>query len=228
VAEIIEQICQQQGAKLIQVGKDITWCWAGGDLSQQSLMVKGLASEYNLTIPLIGDHQMENAAAAVAALEALNYLGAKIPQEAIIQGLNQVDWPGRLQILSYQPMVVVDGAHNAYSMRKLIEAIEKYFKYDRCFMVFGTSCDKDIPGMARELASFTPDITVTSSSHPRAAAIPIVAAEFAKQGVEVKTAKNVAEALSQALAVAQKTDLILITGSLFVAAEAIKYNSETK
>jgi len=70
--------------------------------------------------------------------------------------------------------------------------------------------------MARELVSLTPDITVTSSSHPRAAAIPILAGEFAKQGVAVKIAKNVAEALSQALAVAQKTDLILITGSLFV------------
>ncbi len=226
--EIIQQTCRQQGARLIQVGKDITWKRTGGDLSQQTLMVRGLASKYNITIPLIGDYQLENAAAAVAALETLNHLGAKIPKEAIVQGLSQVNWPGRLQILRHQPIVVVDGAHNAYSVNKLIEAVKKYFKYDKCFIIFGTSCDKDIPGMAQELASFTPHIIVTSSTHPRAAKIPIIATEFAEQGIEVRITKNIAEALSQALSTAGKTDLILVTGSLFVAAEAIDYNARIK
>jgi dihydrofolate synthase/folylpolyglutamate synthase len=225
-AEVIEQICRQQGARLIQVGEDLTWRRIGGDLSQQSLTVKGLVSEYNLAIPLIGDHQLENATAAVAALEALVGLGTGIPREAIIQGLRQVNWHGRLQILRQQPMVVVDGAHNAYSMKKLVEAITKYFKYQRCFVIFGTSCDKDVPGMVRELVSLKSDIIVTSSTHPRAAAVPVIIAEFSKQGKEVKIAGNVSEAISQALALAEKTDLVLITGSLFIVAEAISYNSK--
>jgi dihydrofolate synthase/folylpolyglutamate synthase len=222
-AKIIEQVCHQQKAKLIQVDKDITWQKTGGDLYQQTLTVKGKTGNYDLTIPLLGDYQLENAATAVAVLEALASLGAKISVQNISQGFSQVSWPGRLQILSRDPMVVVDGAHNAYSMRKLVESIKKYFHFNRCFVIFGTSCDKDIPGMAQELKSLSRNIAITSSSHPRAASISTLVEEFAKLGIEADVMGNVSEALSRALAAAQKTDLILVTGSLFVVAEAIDY-----
>ncbi len=220
-SEIIRQTCQQQRARLVQVGSDITWYRTVGNLCQQSLIVKSQKAEYNLTIPLIGDHQLENAAGAVAALEALNELEAAIPEEAIVGGLSQVNWPARLQILGYRPMVVVDGAHNAHSMMKLIEAIKKYFDYDECHIIFGTSCDKDIAGMIPEMVSLTGNITVTSSTHPRAASISAIIAEFSRLCIEVKTADTVSQALSQALAAAGKKDLILITGSIFIGAEAI-------
>jgi dihydrofolate synthase/folylpolyglutamate synthase len=222
-AKVIRQVCQQQGARLIQVGKDITWHKTGGDLHLQALAVKGKTGNYDLTIPLLGDHQLENAATALAALEALVYLGAKISTQDIAQGFSQVNWPGRLQILSREPTVVVDGAHNAYSMRKLVETIKKLFHCNRCFVIFGTSCDKDIPGMARELKSLADTVIVTSSSHPRAASTSILAEGFAKLGIKVEVIENVPKALSQALTSAKKTDLILITGSLFVVAETIDY-----
>jgi len=222
-AKVIRQVCQQQGARLIQVGKDVTWQKTGGDLHLQALTVKGKTGNYDLTIPLLGDHQLENAATALAALEALVCLGANISAQDIAQGFSQVSWPGRLQILSHEPTVAVDGAHNAYSMRKLVEAIKKFFHFDRCFVIFGTSCDKDIPGMARELKSLADTVIVTSSSHPRAASISALVEEFAKLGIKVDIIENVSGALSKALAVAQKTDLILITGSLFVVAEAMDY-----
>jgi dihydrofolate synthase/folylpolyglutamate synthase len=222
-AKVIRQVCQQQGARLIQVGEDITWQKTGGDLHLQALTVKGKTGNYDLAIPLLGDHQLENAATALAALEALVCLGAKISAQDIAQGFGQVSWPGRLQILSHEPMIVVDGAHNVYSMRKLVESIKNYFRCNRCFVIFGTSCDKDILGMARELKSLADTVIVTSSSHPRAASISVLVDEFAKLGVEVKITENVSGALSKALAVAQKTDLILVTGSLFVVAEAMDY-----
>jgi dihydrofolate synthase/folylpolyglutamate synthase len=226
--EVIKLTCRQQGAQLIQVGKDVTWRRTGGDLQHQSLTVKGMKMEYDLTIPLIGDYQLENAAAAVAALEALKSLKIKIPREALLQGFNKVNWPGRLQTLSQQPVVVTDGAHNVYSMKKLIEAVKTYFSYNNCIVILGTSCDKDISGMARELISFTPHLIVTSSAHPRAATTPTLVDEFQKQGVKVKVAKDVVQAISQALTMTKKTDLILITGSLFVVAEAISYYSKSK
>ncbi len=222
-AEVIEQVCRQQQARLIQVGKDVTWRKRGGDLSHQTLTIQSENGNYNLTIPLLGDYQLENAATAVTALEALASLGTKISPKKITQGLSQVSWPGRLQILHREPMVVIDGAHNAYSMSKLAEAVNKYFDYNRCFIIFGTSCDKDIAGMARELKPLGDHIIITSSSHPRAASISILADEFARLGVEAKIAGNVSDALSQALSLAGKTDLILVTGSLFVVAEAIGY-----
>jgi dihydrofolate synthase/folylpolyglutamate synthase len=220
-AKVIEQVCHQQRAKLIQVGKDITWHKISGDLHQQTLIIEGKSGNYDLTIPLLGDHQLENAATAVAVLEALDSIGTRISTQNIAQGFRQVSWPGRLQILSHKPMVVVDGAHNAYSMRKLVESIKHYFNFNRCFVIFGTSCDKDIPGMARELKLLTDNIIATSSSHPRAASISILVEEFAKHGIKVDITENVLTALSKALAAAQKKELILVTGSLFVVAEAI-------
>jgi dihydrofolate synthase/folylpolyglutamate synthase len=222
-AEVIRQVCQQRGARLIQVGEDITWQKTGGDLHLQNLTVKSKARNYDLAVPLLGDHQSENAAAALAALEALAFLGAKISAGDIVQGFSQLSWPGRLQVLSCEPTVVVDGAHNAYSMSKLVEAIKKLFRFNRCFVIFGTSCDKDIAGMAKELKSLTRNIIIASSSHPRAASSSMVGQEFAKLGIKVDIIENVYTALSKALAAAQKTDLILVTGSLFVVAEAMDY-----
>jgi len=222
-AKVIRRVCRQQGARLIQVGEDITWQKTGGDLHLQTLAVKGKTGNYDLTIPLLGDHQLENAATALATLEALVYLGTKISVQDIAQGFSQVSWPGRLQILSREPMVVVDGAHNGYSMRKLVEAIKNYFNCNRCFVIFGTSCDKDITGMAREVKALADTIIITSSSHPRAASTSTLTQEFTKLDMKVDVIESVSKALSKALAVAQKTDLILVTGSLFVVAEAIDY-----
>lgn len=224
--EVIEEMACQQGAELIQVGKDVTWQRTGEDMYRQSVIVHGKAGEYDLTIPLLGSYQLENAATAVATLEVLVGPGSKISVRDMAGGLSQVKWPGRLQVLSREPLIVLDGAHNAYSMRKLTEAAGEYFHYNRCFIIFGTSCDKDIPGMAQELRSIADQITVTTSTHPRAASASLVAEEFTKLGIKVKVAENVPDAMSQALAVAKRKDLILITGSLFVVAEAIDYSTK--
>jgi len=221
--KVIQEACRQRRARLIQVGRDVTWQRTGGNLYQQSVVVHGTTDKYDLTIPLLGDYQLENAATAVAALEALTYLGTSISAQDMAEGFRQVSWPGRLQILSCEPTIVIDGAHNAYSMRKLTEAIKEYFDYNECFVIFGTSCDKDASGMARQLKCFATNITITSSSHPRAASTSILAEEFARLGIEVNVAENVPQALSQTLAAAKKRDLILVTGSLFIVAEAIDY-----
>ncbi|MCJ7516179.1 MAG: bifunctional folylpolyglutamate synthase/dihydrofolate synthase [Dehalococcoidia bacterium] len=227
-AQVVNQVCHQQQAKLIQVGQDVTWNKTGGDLYGQTLTVSTKSRYYDLTIPLLGDYQLENAATAVAAIEALAAFGAGISARNIVKGFGQVNWPGRLQILKREPMVVVDGAHNAYSMGKLAQAVKECFHYKRCFVIFGTSCDKDISGMAQELEPLSNHIIITSSYHPRAASILSLAEKFNSLGIKSVAADNVAEALAKALALAIKTDLILITGSLFVVAEAIDYITEAK
>lgn len=221
--EVIKRVCQEKGVKLIQVGEDITWHKISSDLGHQSFLVNSQGESYYLTIPLLGDHQLENGANAIAALEALSSLGVKISTEDIKRGLEQVDWSGRLQILSHQPLLVVDGAHNPYSMRKLIEAVRQYFNYDRCFVIFGASCDKDISGMVAEIISLSGDIFVTRSSHPRAASLSVLAQEFANHDIKVNITENTSEALSHLLTLAGPGDLILVTGSLFVVAEVIDY-----
>ncbi len=222
-AMVVEKVCAEKGAKLVKVGKDVTWERKGGDLSGQSLVVRTSGGEYELEIPLLGDHQLENAATAVAAIEALMSLGVAVPKEAIVRGMRGVVWQGRLHILKREPLVVVDGAHNADSMRRLAEAVRRYFDYDRCVVIFGTSCDKDIPGMVRELSSLADRVIITSSTHPRAASISVLADAFADSGVEVERSASVPEALSLALRAVRGTDMVLVTGSLFVVAEALHY-----
>ena len=225
-ASVITDICREKKAKVVQVGRDITWHKIGGDLCYQSLVVKGRTNKYQVSIPLLGDFQLENAAAAIAVLEILAAAGFAISTADITQGLNRVEWPGRFQILQQRPTVLVDGAHNVASMKRLVSNIKAYFGYRRIFLVFGTSSDKDIPGIINELVPFSPQVIVTRTAQSsRAASPPTLAAEFSKRGIEPETGETVAEAISRALSLADTTDIICVTGSLFVVAEALDYFS---
>ena len=224
-ASVIGEICQEKGAKVVQVGRDVTCRKTGGDLYHQSLVVEGRTNKYHVSIPLLGDFQLENAAAALAALEILASAGFAISAADIAQGLDQVKWPGRFQILQQNPMVLVDGAHNVASIKRLVGNIKAYFGRKRIFLVFGTSSDKDIPGIINELIPLSPQVIVTRTAHSRAAPLATLAAEFTKQGIDPESRETVAEAISRALSLADKTDLVCVTGSLFVVAEALDYFS---
>jgi dihydrofolate synthase/folylpolyglutamate synthase len=222
---VISDICREKEAKVVQVGKEIIWHKRGGDLHHQSLVIESKTGRYQVSIPLLGDFQLENAAAAVGALEILGSQGFAIAAGNIAQGLTQVKWPGRFQIVQQQPTVVIDGAHNVASMKRLVNNIKAYFPQKRIFLVFGTSCDKDITGIVNELVSLSPQVIVTRTAHSRAAPLSTLAAEFSKRGIEPETGETVSEAISRALSLAERTDIICVTGSLFVVAEALGYFS---
>ncbi|MBA7596846.1 Folylpolyglutamate synthase [subsurface metagenome] len=220
---VIAKVCGEKGARLIAVGRDVTWQKMAADIRGQSLRVQGQTDSYDLTIPLLGEHQLENAATAVAALEALASCGVTIPTESIVGGLAEVRWPGRLEILSHEPLFLVDGAHNADSARRLKEAIKQYFDFQRLVLIIGVSSDKDIAGIAGELAPLSAVAIATRSRHPRALAPSLLLEELIKHGAYTELTESVAAAASHALALAGPRDLICATGSLFVAAEAIEY-----
>jgi len=222
VAKVIEEACLGRDAKLVRVGSDVTWQSLGFDSNRQSLRVKGRLGSYELSIPLLGQHQLENAATAVAALEVLTEKGFHISRDSITDGLAQVDWPGRLQVLSRRPLLVVDGAHNPYSALKLRQALEQYFDFDRAILIIGTSADKDIAGIISELLPLFDKVIATHSIHPRAMPTASVMAELGRQGVEAQATEDISIALPLALTLAGEKDLICVTGSLFVAAGAIE------
>jgi dihydrofolate synthase/folylpolyglutamate synthase len=224
-ASVISDICRERKAKVVQVGKDVTWHKISGDLHHQSVVIEGRTGKYQVSISLLGDFQLENAAAAVAALEILASEGFAISTADIAQGLARVKWPGRFQILQQHPMVLVDSAHNVASMKRLVNNIKAYFPHKRIFLVFGTSCDKDIPGIINELVPLSPQVIVTRTTHSRAAPLSALVDEFTKRGIEPQNRETVTEAISRALSLAEKTDIICVTGSLFVVAEALDYFS---
>ncbi|MAG14732.1 MAG: bifunctional folylpolyglutamate synthase/dihydrofolate synthase [Dehalococcoidales bacterium] len=220
---VIENTCRERGARLIKAGSEVTWEQQAIGSEGQSFRLRGLAEEYNLEIPLLGEYQLENAAAAVMAAEVLATKEASISPESIARGLNQVRWLGRLQVLRRRPWVIVDGAHNADSARRLVQALGEYFDLQRVFLIFGASSDKNIAGMVAELVSLPGEVIVTRSRHPRAVAPAVLGGEFSKYRIVPEEAGNVAAAVERALAWASPADLICATGSLFLVAEVMEY-----
>lgn len=220
---VIEKTCRENDARLVSVGSEITWQRQTAGPDGQTFRLKGITGEYDLSLPLAGEHQLENAAAAVAAVEVLKEHGAHISPRSIARGLAQVHWPGRLQIMRREPWLVVDGAHNADSARRLVAALTQHFAFQRLTLIFGASSDKNIAGMVAELASFPDTVIVTSSRHPRAMSPDSLAGQFARQGITAEVTENVSEAIEIALAGAVPGDLICVTGSLFIVAEAMEY-----
>lgn len=228
VREVVSSACRQRGARLVEVGRDIVWSVTELSDSSQSFRLDGLQASYDLTIPLLGEHQVDNAAVAVGIAEALAGLGVRVSAETIATGLSRVSWPGRLQVLRRDPLLVVDGAHNADSARKLVRALLEYFRFARATLVVGTSRDKDIAGMVDGLLPLSTNVIVTRCRNPRAADVSALAAEFSRRGVEAKEAETVGSAVETALKGVGRTDLVCVTGSLFVVAEAIEYHEATR
>jgi len=208
------------GAPLLDVGETYAVQRLAWDLTGQSFRLAGPGCSRELWLPLLGAHQLENAATAVAAIDALKSGGVAISEESIEQGLRRLSWPGRLEVLREKPLIVVDGAHNGHSARRLRQALRDYFSFDRAIVVMGISGDKTIGAMAEELAPLTHLLIATRSQHPRAADPQAVAAAFAAQGVASETCPTLATALDRAQALAGRDDLICVVGSLFVVAEA--------
>ena len=215
----IDQVCRRLGVRPIQVGKDITWEAGTADAGGQFLSVKGRLGRYQLRIPLLGIHQLENAATAVAALEVLREQGHAIPDEAVQQGFAGVSWPCRMEVLSSSPAIVADGAHNVYSVEALLDSLPRYFSYRRLLLIVGFSRDKNVEEMVKRLSRAGQLVFATSSRHPRSLAPGSVAALFRGLGTPTMEASSPKEALAGALDEAGEDDLVLATGSLFVAAE---------
>ncbi len=222
VDRVIEKACINRSVKLVRVGSDVMGQGISFDMNRQLFQVKGRLGDYELSIPLLGRHQLDNATTAVAALEVLIEKGFNISKDSIIHGLAQVNWAGRLQVLGRHPLLVVDGAHNADAARKLRESLEQYFDFDKAILVMGVSDDKDIAGIVSQLVPLFSKVIATRSRHPRALAPAAIIAEFARYGVETLVVDDVPKALSRAVALAGDKDLICVAGSLFVIAEAIE------
>ncbi|MFC2044194.1 bifunctional folylpolyglutamate synthase/dihydrofolate synthase [Chloroflexota bacterium] len=221
VTQVIDQTCLDAKAKLVRVGRDATYTNLSFDSSRQLLRVIGRLDSYDILLPLLGQHQLENAATAVIALEILAEKGLKISKKSITKGLGQVNWQGRLQVLCRHPLLIVDGAHNPYSARKLKKAILQYFDFDRAILIIGASLDKNIAGIVGELVSLFDSVIVTRSVHPRAAPTDRIVVEFNHYGIAAKSTEDTSTALRLALTLAGKKDLICVTGSLFVVGEII-------
>jgi dihydrofolate synthase/folylpolyglutamate synthase len=217
---VVEREAASLGSHLEEVGQQWRWLPAGSGIQVESTHAD--FAPLVTDVALLGDHQRDNATAAVAALHALAP-HFKVSTNAIRTGLSTTQWPGRLQILARSPLLVVDGAHNAASADVLRAAIEKTFQFERLHLVVGLSEGKDAQGVLHALAPRAERVYLTRSHHERSASPADL--ESVLRVVAPKTPvtlhDEVGAAVETALASARDTDLVLVTGSLFVVGEAL-------
>ncbi len=222
--EVLEEIAEAHDAPISVVGRD--WTWEAGERKLQSQIVDiqhrpdPSPFDGSYEVGLIGNFQQENATVAVAAAATLSQSGHPwASPETINQGLREASWPGRLEVLSGNPPVVVDSAHNPYSAKALVDSLETWFPGTRWLLIYGASNDKDIQGMLEALLPHSEYVIVTRSYHPRAAAPYNLADLCAEIGHGAEIAVDPTKAFAQACAHLERGMGIIATGSIFLVAD---------
>ena len=190
-------------------------------------------------LPLLGRHQIDNALTAIATIDALNAAGVvSVPSEALHRGLATVRWPARLESFELPqsfvvnepggaPRVVIDGAHNAESVQRALDACRDYFPHEQLHVVFGVLGDKALQDMANIIQTRSSHVYATTSDHPRARPPQQVADAFVdpEWSGGVTICADPESALNAAGEEAHAGDLIVVLGSLSVAADARRFLS---
>ena len=219
VIETIEAICRNRKAALYHIGKDVKIrSKENGNFSYCGLRRNFL----QLSAPLRGQHQIWNAATALGAVEILAEQGLSIPDRAFEKGLEKTKWEGRLEVLSKNPTIVVDGAHNPAGAAVLAKALREDLSYRRLILVFGALRDKAYGSMLKLLAPSTSLLVLTEINADRALSPQVLAATAHKYFRHITIESTAAAALHHALDQADRDDLICVTGSLFLVGEVKK------
>ena len=229
--EVLERIAKERSSPFTLVGRDIKYKRLTSSLDGQTLRLSSLRPGsgqafhfpvskrphvVELTIPLLGAHQVENAAIAYTALKTS---GISISNEAIQEGFSRVKWPARFEVLRREPPVVVDSAHNRDSSRRLRETLDEYFPGIPVILIFCALEDKDINGILEELKPRLESVVATKADHPRAPAAEWMAEQVKRVGIPVEAVTPVADALERALELAGTQKLVLAAGSVAFAGE---------
>ncbi len=235
--EVIQKIAAERGSPLTQLGRDYRFASIAHSLESQDLLIWRPADQasmdgylegsppgdwepVHLRTPLLGYHQVENAATAYAALSAARERGLIIEEEAIRQGFAQVVWQGRFELLRREPPVLVDSAHNGDSALRLRQALDDYFPGRPVVLLFGASEDKDIRGMFEALLPRVRHVIATQAVHPRAMGVERIVALAHEYGRPAQAVLAMERALLRALEAGGEDAVVVAAGSLFIAAAA--------
>ena len=236
VIEIIESICKDKNAKLYRIGRDFGMrneeC---GIRSSKFEFHNPKSAIHNFEIPLLGKYQIINASIAIKASLIIKESGFKIDESNIRDGLKKVQWNGRLEIVSKNPVIILDGAHNPAAAKALSEEL-KELKYrsqkpevrsqNKLILVIGILKDKDYKGIISFLAPIADYIIITKPKTDRGRIAEDLKTESLKYKKDVEIIEDISEAISKAKSYTKSDDIICITGSFFTIGEAIKWVSK--
>jgi dihydrofolate synthase/folylpolyglutamate synthase len=179
----------------------------------------------HLPVPLKGEHQAHNCALALGLLDKLKSHDFSFDQDRIVEGLAKTQLAGRMEQVFAEPRVLIDGAHNADSIYALIRSLGAHISYDSLVVIFGCGQDKDVKGMLSQLSLGADKVIFTRAKlNARACEPADLLAQFNEQsGKMAQTAATLEDALRLASRAVSREDLIVVTGSFYLAGEAKKY-----
>ena len=219
-ADVIREVAAEKGAPLTEVALVCNLRRDQAGSEHQTFRLRTGKQGYNIKLPLLGKHQLDNAATAVLAVEALGNAGVEVGVEAVQKGLENVRWPGRIEVIKRRPLLVVDGAHTADSARRLRDTLAEYLRVDQATLVVGVMGDKDLEGLMMAVEPVARRVIATQADHPRALPAEQVARIFRDRSIETYVEPKLGAAIDMALSLSTGFDPVVILGSIALAGEA--------
>jgi dihydrofolate synthase/folylpolyglutamate synthase len=228
VERVLKEAADKVGAPFDIAGKSIEFSYRfessrlHGPHNRVCLTTPNSKFEH-LAVPLVGEHQAINLGLALSIIDRLKTRGIAINDSRAMEGLAKVQLPGRMELVSQNPRVIVDGAHNAASLDAMMRAIGQHIPYDSMVVIFGCCSDKDVPGMLERITSGADKVIFCKVDNIRTADPHELAARYVElYGKMAQVAGSLEEALAIANRAVTKEDLICITGSFYLVGEAKK------
>lgn len=219
VLKVIQKVTKEKESKIIYINEedaefiDII----SKEKIYQRVKVNLLEREIYINLPLLGEHQITNLLVAIRAfIEVINIEKLKVSDEVIKKGIENVTWIGRLEVMSKNPLVVIDGAHNIQGIKTLKKNINKYFKYKDIYLLLGILADKEVDKMIEEIAPIATKIYALTPQSDRAKLSEDLKNEVIKVNKNCIALNSYKEAYALALSEANNEDLIIISGSLYM------------
>jgi len=180
-----------------------------------------------LEIPLIGSAQMHNLRLVLGAISELRLRGFEIPDQAVVEGLRSMHWPGRFEVIRKCPTIVLDGAHNPAAIQSLVSDVADLIPDPaRRFLLYGTLADKDVDAVLAVLRDAFPMIGICASGSPRALPIGRLFERAQGQFQKILQYHSIADGIESWMSGANAEDVLVVTGSLTVVGEARRWLME--
>lgn len=232
VIDVMAAAAEEAGTTLEIVGREIEFSYrfeATPNLGPHTCVClsTGATTFEHVNVPLAGEHQALNCGLALAIVGVLRARGFDAPEPRVIEGLLDTRLPGRMEIAWNEPRILLDGAHNAASLKALMRSVGVHAPYDSLVVVFGCGEDKNVDELLRCVSSGADKLIFTrTKGNPRAVDPMDLAHRFGEvSGKMTQVAANLPDALNLAARAVSRGDLICVTGSFYLVGEAKKYLS---
>ncbi|KMT22685.1 bifunctional folylpolyglutamate synthase/dihydrofolate synthase [Clostridium cylindrosporum] len=223
--KVILDIASEMNAKIYKV-EDVAHEIVAENVDGTEYNLSGSIDYKGIKIAMLGHHQVMNTKTAILAIEALRDLGYEISKESIYEGLGEARWPARFEVLTKDPIIVLDGGHNVQGIEALVDSINKYFPGKKIKITCGMLSDKDYNKMIADLLSIGDNFITVTPNNDRALTSEELCDIIKGKGKDAKAAKDINEAVDMALATRSEEEMLVFCGSLYMIGEVRTYLKE--